>query len=488
LCDQAEIQCTERYAGFFIGIMRVVAYRYCASSGPIEWSPVFAAWPIDRFYEDFEMANVLGDGKTPGFRPQLQQLLGDGREVAADLLLVENWAELADSMVGLEQVLADCGAIGLKVCALDGPPTPNSGGAEPQESVQSPPELGDLGGQEVVPQIANFNAIQTQLRSRSIQQGHARNRLQALPPPGRVPFGYVRSAQCYEIDPVAAPIVKALFDQFLLFGSVRGAVRYLKQNFGKTLSPSTALRWLTSPVYRGHLEYSTGDVIRDTHGALMSADEAAQVDRLLQRNRRLPKRAASSSRSLSGLVICKTCSSSMTIASVVPRKKSKPTYLYLRPTDCQACELGLGKKCGAIGYDEVLNAVIDKICDELPKAIAPLPVEQLKQVSDRLEQQILNKQKILEQVKTLETTEVLDAETATLRSYKLRAEISVLQSSQSRLPPTNLRSIADTVSIPAFWEGLSEPERRFYLREFLRRIEWVRSSSQGWTIELVFTF
>jgi DNA invertase Pin-like site-specific DNA recombinase len=470
-------------------MMRVVAYRYCSSSGPIEWSSVFAAWPIDRFYEDFEMANVLGDGKTPGFRPQLEQLLGDVRAVAADLLLVEHWAELADSMAGLQQVLADCGAIGLKVCALaDGPPTPNSGGAEPQDSVQSPPELGDLGGQGVVDQIANLNGIQKELRSRSIQQGHARNRLQAMPPPGRVPFGYVRTAQCYVIDPVAAPIVKALFDQFLLFGSVRGAVRYLKQNFGKTLSPSTALRWLTSPVYRGHLEYSTGDVIRDTHGALMSSDEAAQVDRLLQRNRRLPKRAASSGRSLSGLVICKTCNSSMTIASVAPRKKSKPTYLYLRPTDCQACELGLGKKCGTIAYDEVLQRVIDQICDELPKAIAPLPVEQLKQVSDRLEQQILNKQKILEQVKMLETKEVLDAETAMLRSYKLRAEIAVLQSSQSKLPPTNLVSIAETVSIPDFWVGLSEPERRFYLREFLRRVEWVRSSSQGWTIELVFTF
>jgi DNA invertase Pin-like site-specific DNA recombinase len=272
--------------------MRVVAYRYCASLGPIEWSSVFAAWPIDRFYEDFEMANV---GDNPAFRPQLEQLLRDVRAVATELLLVENWAELADSMEALQQVLSDCGAIGLKVCALaSGPPTPNSGGAE---------------------QIANFNAIQKELRSRSIQQGHARNRLQALPPPGRVPFGYVRWSstdrrsllQGYEIDPVAAPIVKALFDQFLLFGSVRGAVRYLKQNFGKVLSPSTALRWLTSPVYRGHLEYSTGDVIRDTHGALMSSDEAAQIDRLLQRNRRLPKRAASSSRSLSGLVVCQLC-------------------------------------------------------------------------------------------------------------------------------------------------------------------------------------
>jgi DNA invertase Pin-like site-specific DNA recombinase len=448
--------------------MRVVVYRYCSvsTSGSI-WPEVFSDWTIDRFYQDFEMASVLATGTNSG-RPQLEQLLCDCRAVSGALLLVETWAELGDSMAVLEQVLAECEAIGLQVCALaDGPPAPQFGGAE----------------------------LQKQLRSRSIQKGHARNRLQALPPPGRVPFGYVRSAQCYVIDPVAAPIVKALFDQFLLFGSVRGAVRYLQQNYGKTVSPSTALRWLTSPVYRGHLEYATGDIIRDTHGVIMSPDEAAQVDRLLQRNRRVPKRAASSSRSLSGLVICKICQSSMTVASVSARKKSKPTYLYLRPTACQACELGLEKKCGAIGYDEVLKRVIDQICDELPKAIAPFPVEQLKQVSQQLEQQVLDKQKILAQVSELETAQVLDAETAMLRSYKLRAEISVLQSSQSRLPPTNLVSIADTVSIPAFWEDLSESERRFYLREFLRRVEWVRgdaidasSTDQSWSVELVFTF
>jgi hypothetical protein len=134
-----------------------------------------------------------------------------------------------------------------------------------------------------------------------------------------------------------------------------------------------------------------------------------------------------------------------------------------------------------------LKRVIDQICDELPRSISALPVEQLKQVGDRLEEQILSKQKILEQVAQLESSEILDAETAMLRSYKLRAEISVLQSSQSRLPPTNLRSIAETVSIPAFWDALSESERRFYLREFLRRVEWVKGA-RGWTLELVFMF
>ena len=184
----------------------------------------------------------------------------------------------------------------------------------------------------------------------------------------------------------------------------------------------------------------------------------------------------------------------MTIASVKSRKKSKPTYLYLRPTNCKSCIPGI-KTCGAIAYDEVLQRIIDRICDQLPSAIAPLPTEQLQQIRQQIDQQILEKQTTLQAIPNLEAQRIFDAETAILRSYTLRAEISVLQSSYSKLPPPNLISIAKTVSIPEFWTDLSETERRFYLREFLQRVELVRGSNPAhaslgidWTVELVFMF
>lgn len=460
--------------------MKVVAYRYCNVEDDLLRLPdSFAAWTIDHVYQDFAIQSVSGL-EIPS-RSQLQQFFQDCDRDPASVLLVQSLTDLGDSFDSIRVILDRCQAINCVVQVTERTTTIDG-------------TLDPLIATSMSDMLEHAQMLNTQLRSRSIREGHARKRLNALPPPGRVPYGYLRLPKSYGIDPATAPIVKALFDQFLLFGSVRGAVRYVAQKYSKTISPSTALRWLTSPVYRGHLDYGTGDIISNTHAAIMGSDEAAQIDRLLQRNRRMPKRSASSERSLSGLVVCQACASPMTIASVKSRKKSKPTYLYLRPTNCKSCIPGI-KICGAIAYDEVLQRIIDRICDQLPSAIAPLPTEQLQQLRQQIDQQILEKQTTLQAIPNLEAQRIFDAETAILRSYTLRAEISVLQANYSKLPPPNLISIAKTVSIPEFWTDLSETERRFYLREFLQRVELVRGSNPAhaalgtdWTVELVFMF
>ena len=464
--------------------MRIVAYRYCnVENQSSELPESFATWTIDRVYQDFA---IQPDSRLDvGSRSQLKQFFQDCDRDPAAILLVQSLMDLGDSFESIRSILDRCQTMNCVVQVSEKASTESPATGVPIEQFDSY-STSDM--------LEHGQTLNSQLRSRSIRDGHARKRLKALPPPGRVPYGYLRSEECYTIDPATAPIVKALFDQFLLFGSVRGGARYVTQKYGKTLSPSTALRWLTSPVYRGHLDYCTGDIISNTHTAIMGLDESAQIDRLLQRNRRMPKRSASSERSLSGLVICQACSSPMTIASVKSRKKSKPTYLYLKPTNCKSCIPGI-KTCGAIAYDQVLQRIINRICDQLPSAIAPLPTEKLQQLRQQIDQQVLQKETTLQAIPDLEVQQIFDAETATLRSYKLRAEISVLQSNLSKLPPSNLISIAETVSIPEFWIDLSETERRFYLREFLQRVELVRTSPiahppsvAGWTVELVFTF
>ena len=125
-------------------------------------------------------------------------------------------------------------------------------------------------------------------RSRQLKAGHARNRLKTLPPPGKAPYGYRRGQERYIIDRMAAPVVTAFVEEFLLYGSLRGAVRFVERRFGKRISVSTGRRWLTHPVYRGDLQYGDGQVMRDTHAAIISRDAAAQIDRLLRRNSQLP--------------------------------------------------------------------------------------------------------------------------------------------------------------------------------------------------------
>ena len=331
-------------------------------------------------------------------------------------------------------------------------------------------------------------------QAQSPAKGHAQRRLNALPPPGRAPYGYCRTEAGYVVDRAAAPVVQAFFEQFLLFGSLRGAVRYLADRYDHRISPSTGLRWLTSPVYRGHLAYGNGDVIRETHEALMQAEEAAQIDRLLVRNRQLPRRAASSVRSLSGLVKCEHCRSSFTVVKAAPRQRSRADserdeYLYLRPTACSGRE---GSACGSLRYEPVLQQLIQQIGQEFPIAIEQMArspmAAQLGQAKQSIEQGIIHRKELIQQLPTLLETGLLTPELVKIRQYQLQTEISQLEQSRSSLPPENLRSIAQTVSIPEFWADLSEAERRVYFRELLRRVwvqgDWGRDGT--WTLRLEF--
>jgi hypothetical protein len=349
------------------------------------------------------------------------------------------------------------------------------------------------------PNIPSADEVVLTEAQQRIRQGHAQNRVQSLPPPGSAPFGYKRGKDKYAIDRANAPIVKEFFEHFLLYGSLRGAVKYISQKFNKTIAVSTGKHWLTNPTYRGDLAYKAVDppqIIRDTHKAIISRDEAAQVDRLLRRNRSLPSRTASAERSLAGLVFCVTCQGKLTVASVsergkkIQRQSSKSkteskSYLYLRCSTCPQTP-----KCRGLNYDRVLNHVIETICIELPKAVSGTGVSQIGNIKAQIESQILAKQEIIEQIPPLLSLGILDAETADLRIYKIRTEIAELEAKISQLPPTNLVAIAQAISIPQFWLDLSESERRFYFREFIRAIQ-VDASKQDredWNLELRFAF
>ena len=112
---------------------------------------------------------------------------------------------------------------------------------------------------------------------------------------------------------------------------------------------------------------------------------------------------------------------------------------------------------------------------------------QLDDIKKNLEEAIAAQQKILPQLPALLESGILDAETAKLRAYKLRTEIATMQAKLATLPPVNLRSVAQAVSIPQFWLDLSEAERRFYFREFIRKIEITRHEPQ-WDLRIIFIF
>jgi DNA invertase Pin-like site-specific DNA recombinase/predicted metal-binding protein len=425
--------------------MKTIAYIYI---DPLLDKPSTGEIEAEYIYQDI------------GNRQQLEQLLLDCQSDPPQRLLVGSLVELGDSLSQIGDRLSQLEALGIEVIAV----------AQDYQTSQTNSNLTKL-----------LTIVNTNLNSRRLRQGHARNRIKTLPPPGKAPYGYRRGQDRYVVDRSTAPVVKDFFEHFLLYGCLRQGVRYLEKKYGKKIAVSTARHWLTSPIYRGNLGSSQGEIILNTHTPILSGDEAAQIDRLLKRNLLLPPRSASASRSLAGLVTCQECQHKMTVTKVNQYLK-KTEYLYLRSVSCPR-----QPKCKAIAYDQILAATIERICLDLPQAVSTLETVGLAQLKASLNAEIQQKQDIITQIPALETQGIFDQETATTRIYQLKTEIATLEGKIAQLPPINLQAIAQTVSIPQFWSDLSETERRFYFREFIRQIQLHRFDSQ-WRLELLFIF
>ncbi|MCA1992362.1 MAG: recombinase family protein, partial [Coleofasciculus sp. S288] len=213
--------------------MKIIAYLY---SDPLLDPPpnqVIWGWEVHQVYQDL------------GGRQQLQQLLADCKAKPVDYLLIRRLDELGDSVEEISNCLSQLEALGIEIIAT--------------EQSYSSSEFTKTEVSEIRANLFKLlSEIQTYQRRRRLRQGHARNRLKALPPPGKAPYGYRRGKDAYIIDRTTAPVVKDFFEQFLLFGSLRGAVRYLEKKYNKKISVSTGRRWLTNPIYRGDLAYQNG--------------------------------------------------------------------------------------------------------------------------------------------------------------------------------------------------------------------------------------
>ncbi|BAZ45253.1 hypothetical protein NIES4102_22720 [Chondrocystis sp. NIES-4102] len=437
--------------------MKIFAYIY--TEPLLEFTPTqeIWGWEIDRVYQDF------------GNYYQLEKLLIDCQTEKPNYLLIRRLEELGENFEIISDRLRQLEALGMIIVTTEQEYSMGTTGVTNNGYLNH--NLSKL-----------FAQIQANKQRSHLKLGHARNRLKILPPPGKAPYGYRRGQDRYIIDKSTAPVVKDFFERFLLFGSLRGAVRYLEKRYGKKISPTTGRNWLVNPVYRGDLKYNNQELISNTHTPIINREEAAQIDRLLRRNSRIPHRTASAPRSLAGLVICNSCQQTLTVTSVIKPRQSKE-YLYLRCHNCPQ-----QPKCSAIAYEEVFSRIIDQICLQLPQAVAKLNISASFLSTKVLQEEIAQKKDILQQLPNLLQQEILDSQTFALRNYQLKTQISQLETKLAQLPPDNLPAIARAVSIPQFWLDLSEAERRFYLREFIKQVEILRTSNSCWDLTLNFIF
>ena len=138
----------------------------------------------------------------------------------------------------------------------------------------------------------------------------------------------------------------------------------------------------------------------------------------------------------------------------------------------------------------MLEATIARICEDLTEVLKGVSSQNLARptaIEAGLQAEVDRRQRIIDQLPQLEADGILDAETVTLRSYNLRVEIADIEQQRQQLPPVNLQETLAMLSFPQFWYDLSEVERRFYLREFVREIS-VHRDGDRWWLTLTFAF
>ncbi|MEB3250217.1 MAG: recombinase family protein [Merismopediaceae bacterium] len=451
--------------------MRIIAYMAHDPLGERVNGQAIWGVEVDHVYEDW------------GSDQQLQQMLRDCQDHPPTYLLLRRLQELGPTLTIIGDRLQQIEALGIEVLTIEQDySTRQWQKASPVEQGQQWLKLSELMTQEI--------------RQTRQKQGHTHRRLQTLPPPGRAPYGYRRTPAQYVIDKTTAPILRDFFEYYLRYASLRAALRYIEQKYNKKFAVSTGQRWLTHPVYRGDLCFGHQDIIPNTHPAILSREEAAQIDRLLRRHRQFAPRTASNPHSLAGLVVCQSCQGKLTLASVSPRKNhaQTPRYQYLR---CLRCPRQ--PKCPAIAYEAILTETIAQICQELPQAVSRFKSPNLIQITQGIQEKIAQKQQILNQLPSLIQQHILDSETAQLRAYKLQTEIAQLQQQFNQLPPGELTNLTQAIALPQFWLDLSETERRFYFREFIQQIQLIRpdlatvtppdsTPPPSWEIALKFVF
>ena len=435
--------------------MKIIAYTY--TNPLLDKIPDLSiwGWEIDRIYQDI------------GSRKELNQLLADIHTETINYLIIFHLAELGDSLATVINIIRKIEELNIEIIALN------------QDYKSSY-------FQQIFNEESKYKLNQIWLEineihhRRQLKQAHAKNRLKILPPPGKAPYGYSRGKDSYILNRATAPIIRAFFDRFLLYASIRDTVRFLSQKYNKKITPSTARYWLTNPVYRGDLRYQNQQIIPDTHTPIISREEAAQIERILKSHSRVKPRSASASYCLAGLVKCEQCRSNFKITSVTQKYKQHK-YLYLTPTDCPQ-----EKRCKSLLYQSVLEEVINSICDQFQLIQNNLAVPDIELIKKQLNETITKKQKAIESLENLVAEEILDSETAKIRHYQLKTEIAQLKNQFYQLPPNDLKTIAKTLSLKQFWYDLSEEEKRFYLREFvaLIRVNLINDASQDINLQL----
>lgn len=299
----------------------------------------------------------------------------------------------------------------------------------------------------LTPFLSVFNDMYAKDISRKVRTALTTRKAEGKFIGSTAPYGYEKHPEekgRLVVDPIAAPVVKEIFQSFLESGSIIGIVKQLSEQkietpsayrhlthtqkrFSGMWNESMVRRILTNPTYAGHVTQNRSKkinykidkkqtlpkeewmIVRNTHEAIVSDRDFEEVQ--LRMRTRSYKTSKGNEHLLTGLAYCADCGSPMTYV----RESETRTYMV-----CQGYRRGgRVKLCTShcIREDSVIAAIqgaLKEFTDTLPKKEeifagihSPSNQKSVEAQIDQLKQEIDHNKRILLNLYKDKTNEVI---------------------------------------------------------------------------------
>lgn len=318
--------------------------------------------------------------------------------------------------------------------------------------------------------IIGTGSLQAEMESRRIsdrsRKGKRGTRRRAEPGCGRPAFGLMRvmknGKKRLAPDPEKAELCEGLARIFVEEqGSLIRTERRIFDELGLRMAKSSIRSWIRNPHLRGHTYYpKTGQTHYHTHQPVLGQDLLAEIDQIIEdRKWYKGKNSHTPYNPLARKCVCHHCKRIM-------QRKTDGHYNYIRHRPVRPGEQKCNSKNYAY-YEDVIAAVDDALRRHAHEIVSDLVAsDQNFQPSKALKQkesQLAELKKAYQLGKYNALKEAIEA-----------LEVEVLQMRQRERDRTvidkNKAELIDIISMPLFWEEVTEDERRQIYRDLVRQV------------------
>jgi len=313
---------------------------------------------------------------------------------------------------------------------------------------------------------------------------------------GKAPYGYKWIDKRLEVDDEVAPTIKLIFETFKSFRNIKRSIRQLTGQGctlrGNRITPTTFLRILNSPVYKGErIVNSTRSVEKGKRWVRKPSDEwiIQEVPAIVpedlwrecqvileERNSKAPPRE--SGYVFGGLLKCKECGSKMYCHAPVKKNSSEvPRYT------CRFCR-------AKVDEDELEEAFIGGLKNLVLNT--DNVVHELRNKKSRLDEKVKELEKLnratsknttrLGKLIDIFTDGAISKTDFTKKYTELREKIAYMKGEAGRMQgeidflkvtDINVREIVSSIStLPELWREMRKEEKRAFVRSMLSKMSY----------------